>query len=166
MRISSGGTGIQGNERRQFAVLFLRLQRLLCVFINVAIKLKVPDRRPAARASKSNSRPAAKAARVRHFSVRDPLVKIFVVAFLCLGLAIVSVFGYLYFKYERVVDRRMAGGIFSDAAKIYARPPVISVGEKMEASRDCGPVASRRICGRKQREQFRHRTLHLVTRRA
>ena len=48
----------------------------------MAIKLKVPDRRPAARsASKSNSRPAAKAARVRHFSLRDPLVKIFVVAF-------------------------------------------------------------------------------------
>ncbi len=32
-----------------------------------------------------------------------------------------GVFAYFYFKYERVVDRRMAGGIFSNAAKIYAR---------------------------------------------
>jgi penicillin-binding protein 1B len=100
----------------------------------VAIKLKVPDRRPAIRASKSNSRSAAKTARVRHFSVRDPLVKSFVIAFICASMVLMAVFAYFYFKYERVVDRRMAGGIFSNAAKIYARSPVISVGEKMEAS--------------------------------
>ena len=100
----------------------------------MAIKLKVPDRRPIPRASKSNSRPEAKKARVRHFSVRDPLVKIFVIAVVCAGMAFMAVFAYFYLKYERVVDRRMAGGIFSNAAKIYARPSVVSVGEKLEAS--------------------------------
>jgi penicillin-binding protein 1B len=64
--------------------------------------------------------------------VRDPLVKILVVAFLCIGILFMSVFAYLYFKYERVVDRRMAGGIFSNAAKIYARPRVVAVGEKLD----------------------------------
>ncbi len=70
---------------------------------------------------------------MRHFSVRDPLVKILVIAFLFAGIAFMAVFAYFYIKYERVVDRRMAGGIFSNAAKIYARPRVIAVGEKLSA---------------------------------
>ncbi len=49
-------------------------------------------------------------------------------------MAFMAAFAYFYFKYERVVDRRMAGGIFSNAAKIYARPSVISVGEKLDPS--------------------------------
>ena len=80
------------------------------------------------RASKSTAR----AARTRHFSFRDPLVKLFAAAFLIAGIVFMSVFAYVYVKYERVVDRRMAGGIFSNAAKIYARPHTISVGEKMD----------------------------------
>ncbi|MGA2369799.1 MAG: transglycosylase domain-containing protein [Candidatus Korobacteraceae bacterium] len=73
-------------------------------------------------------------ARTRHFSFRDPLVKLFVAGFLLAGIFFVGVFAYFYVKYERVVDRRMAGGIFSNAAKIYARPRTISVGEKLDES--------------------------------
>ena len=69
---------------------------------------------------------------MRHFSVRDPLVKIFVIAFLGVGVLFMAAFAYFYFKYERVVDRRMAGGIFSNAAKVYARPRVVAVGEKLD----------------------------------
>jgi penicillin-binding protein 1B len=97
----------------------------------VAIKLKVPDRKAADSAPKASSRP--RRAKVRKFSVRDPLVKILVIAFVFAGIAFMAVFGYFYVKYERVVDRRMAGGIFSNAAKIYARPRVIAVGEKLSA---------------------------------
>jgi penicillin-binding protein 1B len=91
----------------------------------VAIKVKVPDRSPAVRASKST-------ARTRHFSFRDPLVKLFVAGFILAGIVFMGVFAYVYVKYERVVDRRMAGGIFSNAAKIYARPRTLSVGEKID----------------------------------
>ena len=45
-----------------------------------------------------------------------------------------GIFTYFYVKYGRVVDRRMAGGGFSNAAKIYSRPRVIEVGEKLDAS--------------------------------
>ena len=79
------------------------------------------------RASKST-----RTVRTRDFSFRDPLVKLFVAAFLIAGIVFMGVFAYFYVKYERVVDRRMAGGIFSNAAKIYARPHTISVGEKMD----------------------------------
>jgi penicillin-binding protein 1B len=46
----------------------------------------------------------------------------------------VGAFTYFYVKYERVVDRRMAGGIFSSAAKIYARPHTIAVGDRVDAA--------------------------------
>jgi penicillin-binding protein 1B len=99
----------------------------------VAIKLKLPDRRPASPAPKSNSRPAGKKPHVRHFSFHDPLVKILVIAFVCVGVAFMAVFAFFYVKYERVVDRRMAGGIFTNAAKIFARPRMVSVGDKLDA---------------------------------
>jgi penicillin-binding protein 1B len=60
------------------------------------------------------------------------LVKLFVAGFLIAGIVFMGIFAYVYVKYERVVDRRMAGGIFSNAAKIYARPRTISVGEKID----------------------------------
>jgi len=100
------------------------------------------------RASKSTAR----AARTRHFSFRDPLVKLFAAAFLIAGIVFMSVFAYVYVKYERVVDRRMAGGIFSNAAKIYARPHTISVGEKMDQAELAAELRGRRLC---------HRTLSL-----
>ena len=99
----------------------------------MAIKVTVPDRTPA-RAPRGKSRPAAQRAKVRHFSFNDPLVKIFSAAFLLLCVVFMGVFFYLYVKYERVVDRRMSGEIFTNAAKIYARPRIVSVGEKLDAS--------------------------------
>ena len=44
-----------------------------------------------------------------------------------------AVFTFFYVKYSRMVDRRMAGPVFSNAAKIYARPKLVSVGEKIDA---------------------------------
>ncbi len=61
-------------------------------------------------------------------------MKIAITAFLVVAVVFMSVFAYFYFKYEGVVDRRMAGGVFSNAAKIYARPRMISVGDKVDAA--------------------------------
>jgi penicillin-binding protein 1B len=57
----------------------------------------------------------------------------FVSGFLIAGIIFVSVFVYFYVKYSRMVDRRMSGPVFSNAAKIYARPKSVSVGEKLDA---------------------------------
>jgi len=100
----------------------------------VAIKVKVHERGPATRASGSNSRRAARPARIRHFTFRDPLVKLFAYAFVICCVLFFAVFGYLYVKYDRLVERRMAGGIFSNAAKIYARPRVVAVGDELNES--------------------------------
>jgi penicillin-binding protein 1B len=60
-------------------------------------------------------------------------VKLFFAGFLIAGVIVMGTFTYFYIKYEKLVDRRMAGGVFSNAAKIYARPPTVSVGEKLDA---------------------------------
>ena len=70
----------------------------------------------------------------RRFSLSDPLVKLFVTGFLIAGVIFLAMFTYFYVKYERIVDRRMAGPIFSNAAKIYARPQTVSVGDKIDAA--------------------------------
>ncbi len=96
----------------------------------MAIKVKVPDRSPVTRRGSKRRSRAVRPARVRHFSFHDPLVKLFFAAFLIACALFAGVFTYFYVKYERVVDRRMAGGVFSNAAKIYARPRLVSVGDK------------------------------------
>ncbi len=43
-------------------------------------------------------------------------------------------FTYFYVKYGNIVDRRMSGPIFSSAARIYARPRTVTVGQKLDAA--------------------------------
>src|ERR1700722_17929222 len=60
-------------------------------------------------------------------------------AALVLGLVCVlgfaGIFGYLYFKYQKVVDQRLAAGpLFANAAQIYAAPKEVRTGQKLSAS--------------------------------
>jgi penicillin-binding protein 1B len=102
----------------------------------VAIRVKLPDGRASTRSTSGRNARAGRgrAARVQHFSIADPLVKLFVAGFLIAGFVFVGVFTHFYVKYERIVDRRMAGPIFSSAARIYARPQTVTVGEKLDAT--------------------------------
>jgi len=61
-----------------------------------------------------------------------------VAGFLIAGILFMATFAFLYVKYERIVDRRMSGQIFSNAAKIYARPQIIQVGDKLTATEIVG----------------------------
>ena len=56
------------------------------------------------------------------------MVKMLVAGFLFAGILFMAAFAYFYVKYEGIVDRRMAGPLFNNAAKIYARPRTIAVG--------------------------------------
>ena len=79
-------------------------------------------------------------AKTRRFTLHDPLVKMFVFAFVAAAVLFLGVFTYYYVKYERIVDRRMAGPIFSNAARIYARAQTVSVGEKTDAATITGEL--------------------------
>ena len=65
-------------------------------------------------------------------------MKMLVSGFVVAGVIVLAVFAYYYIKYERIVDRRMAGPLFNNAAKIYARPLTITPGSKFDVSTIAG----------------------------
>jgi penicillin-binding protein 1B len=86
----------------------------------VALKLKIP-KRGAARGKRKQ--PA--------LSLGRPAVKLALAAFVVVFLAGAGLFAYYYVRYDRIVDKRLRGPLFSNTAKIYARPESVSVGEKI-----------------------------------
>jgi penicillin-binding protein 1B len=85
----------------------------------VAIKLKIPKRNNGEKGS-----PGALA--------HDPVLRAGLAVFVVLALAGTAVFSYYYVKYDRIVDARFKGAVFSNAAKIYAIPQTLRVGERVD----------------------------------
>jgi penicillin-binding protein 1B len=82
----------------------------------VAIKVKIPVRK----------KPGKKSA----LNFANPLVKVGIAGFLLISLIFFTVFAYYYVKYDRIVEARIRGPIFTTSAKIYARPPAVEVGDR------------------------------------
>lgn len=92
----------------------------------MAVKLKI-KRRPD---------PEERAYRER---TAEPLSKralrFFLVATLACLLLFAAIFGYYYFKYQKVVDDRLNNGpLFASTSQIYAGPREVRVGQKLSAS--------------------------------
>ena len=81
----------------------------------MAIKIRIPHRNN--RAGKSR---------------RDPILRFALIVFLAVAVVFSAGFSYYYVKYERIISRRFEGPVFANAAKIYARPVSIVVGEKAD----------------------------------
>ena len=85
----------------------------------MTIKLKIPKRKSGAKAGKG-------------FVFRDPVVRVALAVFIILSMSICGWFSYYYIKYDRIIDQRFKGPVFSSSAKIYAIPRAIRVGEKVD----------------------------------
>ena len=85
----------------------------------MAIKLKIPTVRRGGQGR--NNRPSA----------RDPIVRLALLGFLSVSLVVVGIFAYWYVKYDRIIQERFRGGVFTSSAKIFAAPHVVKVGSKM-----------------------------------
>jgi penicillin-binding protein 1B len=83
----------------------------------VAIKVRIPHR---------------KASNGKKRGFRDPVFRFALAAFGLLALIFVVAFSYFYVKYDRIIERRFKGPVFANAAKIYAAPQTVSVGEKAD----------------------------------
>ncbi len=88
----------------------------------MAIKVKIPRN--------TSSKGSGKGTR-QHLS--DPVIKAAVAAFVILSTLLLGVFAFYYIKYEKIIDRRMSGQIFSNTAKIYALPKTVRVGGSITA---------------------------------
>ncbi|MHB1700107.1 MAG: transglycosylase domain-containing protein [Acidobacteriaceae bacterium] len=63
------------------------------------------------------------------------LLRLAIVAVLAVMAVGGIVFGYYYFKYEKIVDDRLAAGpMFANTAQIYATPSEVRVGQKFSAT--------------------------------
>lgn len=85
----------------------------------MAIRLKIPK--------------VGKAKGSSRFLPRDPITRAALLLFVTLSVLILGFFSYFYVKYDRIIDKRFSGQVFSNSARIYARPETIRVGEKIDA---------------------------------
>lgn len=86
------------------------------------------------RIPKKNSAPARGRGqrKTTRFRFSDPLVKTVLAIFVVGSIAMIGVFAHYYLQYERIIDRRLKGQLFSNSAKIYARPRPLNVGQKAD----------------------------------
>jgi len=61
------------------------------------------------------------------------VVRIALLLFVVLGIGVSAWFSYYYIKYDRIIEQRFRGQVFSSSAKIYARPRSVEVGENITA---------------------------------
>lgn len=82
--------------------------------------------------SKSSDTPSSI---VERLHLNNRLVRYGLVAFLGCMVVCLAVVGYYYFKYERVVDERLAKGpLFASVSQIYAAPREIRDGQKLSTA--------------------------------
>jgi penicillin-binding protein 1B len=85
----------------------------------VSIKVKIPKRK--------NSAPAGKG-----LLSHDPVIRFALAVFIILAVGLCGWFSYYYIKYDRIIDQRFRGPVFSSSASIYAIPRAVRVGEKVD----------------------------------
>jgi penicillin-binding protein 1B len=88
----------------------------------VTIKLKIPTGRSAGKGRRGW--PLA----------HDPIARFALLGFLCVSLVVIGIFAYWYVKYDRIIEQRFRGPVFSSSAKIFAAPRVVKVGAKITTS--------------------------------
>jgi penicillin-binding protein 1B len=85
----------------------------------VTIKVKIPNRKNGARTGKE-------------FLAQDPVVRFALAVFILLSVCVCGWFSYYYIKYDRIIDQRFKGPVFSSSARIYAIPRAVKVGQKVD----------------------------------
>ena len=71
---------------------------------------------------------------------RDPVIRIALAVFIVLSMGLCGWFSYYYIKYDRIIDQRFKGQVFSSSAKIYAIPRAVKVGEKVDLHEIAGEL--------------------------
>ncbi len=85
----------------------------------MAIKVKIPKKKTGAKTGKG-------------LFARDPVIRFAFAVFIILAVGICGWFSYYYIKYDRIIDQRFKGPVFSSSATIFAIPRAVKVGQKVD----------------------------------
>jgi penicillin-binding protein 1B len=88
----------------------------------VAIKIKIPAKKLTTKAG------------------RIGLIRAAVAAGIVVVTLFFIIFAYYYVKYDRIIEGKMRGQIFTNSAKIYARPKVVAAGDRLDADAIAGEL--------------------------
>ena len=86
----------------------------------MAFKLKFP-KRDGKSDSKSGNR--------KGWLVKDPIVRIALAAFVLFSALVIGVFSFFFIKYDRMIEERFRGPVFTSSARIFARAHTVRPGE-------------------------------------
>jgi penicillin-binding protein 1B len=95
--------------------------------IRVAIKIKIP---------KGKQKATGKG------FFHDPVVRAAFIVFIVVGTVMTGTFAYFYVKYDRMIDQKFRGPVFTNSAKIYAIPEAVRVGEKIDTAQIASKLRS------------------------
>ena len=62
--------------------------------------------------------------------LKNPWGRVFLITFLVLGTAFLSVFSYYYIRYSRMIEGELRAGPFANATLLYAAPHPVAIGEE------------------------------------
>ena len=90
----------------------------------MAFKLKFPKR---------NGKSSPKNGNSKGWLAKDPIVRLLLAAFALFSVVILGIFSFFFIKYDRMIEERFRGPVFTTSARIFARPHTIRPGERIQA---------------------------------
>ncbi len=89
----------------------------------MAFKLKFP-----ARSGKSSPKNGSS----KGWLAKDPILRLLLAAFALVSVVVIGVFSFFFIKYDRMIEERFRGPVFTTSARIFARPHTVRPGEKIQ----------------------------------
>jgi penicillin-binding protein 1B len=91
----------------------------------VALKLKFPKRNSTSASDDSGKRRN----RLSAWFAKDPIMRLALAAFALFSVIVLGAFSFFFIKYDRMIEERFRGPVFTTSAKIYARARTVRPGD-------------------------------------
>ena len=89
----------------------------------MAFKLKFPTR---------SGKSSPKNGSSKGWLAKDPILRLLLAAFAFVSVVVLGVFSFFFIKYDRMIEERFRGPVFTTSARIFARPHTVRPGEKIQ----------------------------------
>ena len=103
----------------------------------MAFKLKIPQRK-----NNGGNGGGSRKSRVLAWFARDPILRISLAAFALFSALVLATFSFFFIKYDRMIEERFRGPVFTTSARIFARARTVRPGDHVTAH-ELGSVLSR-----------------------